>query len=402
MRSKLPLLVLFAVAATAGSAAVVLLESVGVILSRPANVNPHTAATAALDLAPATELTPADEPAKTLSFSRLAFVTPDLLPLRRETFNDLTGDPTVSQVDNQEDTSADGAWTEGTIVDAEADPAPVTSFDWGAATRIDRTAAVLSHVAAARTAANTATLPVVRIAYAPAERMPPFAPLTGRGQRSAPLAARLAQISPAASSRLAEKFLAAGAAWPPAEATFLALKDTRALELYGRSVGGAWTFVHRYKVLAASGGSGPKLRKGDRQVPEGIYKISYLNPESRYHVSMRLNYPNAFDRQKAVAEGRKELGGDIMIHGKALSAGCLAMGDEAAEELFVLADRVGLAHVKVVIVPADFRRDGLQPPKPGAPAWLGQLYAELATEMSAYKAPPAPSIATSLLSAFWK
>jgi hypothetical protein len=36
-------------------------------------------------------------------------------------------------------------------------------------------------------------------------------------------------------------------------------------------------------------------------------------------------------------DGRKNLGSNIMIHGKNCSVGCLAMGDEAAEELFVLA-----------------------------------------------------------------
>jgi hypothetical protein len=38
-----------------------------------------------------------------------------------------------------------------------------------------------------------------------------------------------------------------------------------------------------------------------------------------------------------------------MIHGKDGSVGCLAMGDPAIEELFVLADRVGIANVEVVL-----------------------------------------------------
>ena len=365
MRPRLPLLVLFAVAATASSGAVVLLEAAGVILEHPAQEPPRETVALA-------ETVPAGETSASQAVARLAFVTPDALPLRLETFDDHKVDPADDQADN----SADGAWTEASIIEAEEDPAPETSSDWGVATQVQRDAAMPPPVPAPRTAKNTAALPVVKVALAPGDSvapaipMPAATPLSSGGVRSAPLAARLAKISPAASSRLMEKFLAAGAVWPPTDATFVAIKDTRALELYARAAGGAWTFIHSYKVLAASGGTGPKLKKGDTQVPEGIYKISFLNPESRYHVSMRLNYPNAFDRQMAAAEGRKDLGGDIMIHGKALSAGCLAVGDEAAEELFVLADKVGLAHVKVVIAPADFRRDGLPPPKPGTPAWL--------------------------------
>src|SRR5690606_11750698 len=157
--------------------------------------------------------------------------------------------------------------------------------------------------------------------------------------------------------------------------------DEKAVELYARPEGGTWKLVHRYPVLAASGKAGPKLEQGDRQVPEGIYSISYLNPASRYHVSLRVNYPNAFDRQMAAKDKRKNLGGDIMIHGKAVSAGCIAVGDEAAEELFVLAANVGLNNVKVVIAPSDFRRNGLPPADPAQPEWVPGLYAQVAAAM---------------------
>ena len=101
--------------------------------------------------------------------------------------------------------------------------------------------------------------------------------------------------------------------------SLVAIKDEKILELYARSADGTWKFVYRYTVLAASGGMGPKLKQGDKQVPEGVYAISLLNPNSRYHVSLRVNYPNAFDREMAAADGRENLGGDIMIHGKAAS-----------------------------------------------------------------------------------
>ncbi|MBU2582949.1 MAG: L,D-transpeptidase family protein [Alphaproteobacteria bacterium] len=206
---------------------------------------------------------------------------------------------------------------------------------------------------------------------------------------------RLAEISPAARGRLAARFAKAKAAWPPAEVAYVAIKDQRALEVYARVENGEWIFVHSYKVLAASGRTGPKLLRGDKQVPEGVYSISYLNPNSAFHVSMRVNYPNAFDRSKAKMDGRKDLGGDIMIHGKNASAGCLAMGDPAAEELFVLAAEVDRKNVKVVIAPTDFRK----PQKvsfTNGPSWTPELYSEIASAMSEFKRPPEASLLTLL------
>jgi len=210
--------------------------------------------------------------------------------------------------------------------------------------------------------------------------------------QSAALTKRLAEISPGANARLVRKFEAAEAPWPPHEIALVAIKDEKFLELFARPENGEWKFIHRYPVLAASGGPGPKLRQGDKQVPEGIYGISFLNPNSRYHVSLRVNYPNAFDRQMAEAEGRTKLGGDIMIHGKAVSAGCLAVGDPAAEELFVLAANVGIENIKVIIAPTDFRRRDLPTVEAGQPKWLPKLYTEIAAAMSEFKSPPRISL----------
>lgn len=216
-------------------------------------------------------------------------------------------------------------------------------------------------------------------------------------RRYSSLSQRLSEIGPAATKRIEAKFEAAKVSWPPAEIALVAIKDQKHLELHARSQGGAWTFVHSYRVLAASGRNGPKLIRGDKQVPEGVYNISLLNPNSRYHVSMRVSYPNAFDRKMARKDGRKDLGGDIMIHGKRSSAGCLAMGDEAAEELFVVAAEIGVTNIKVVIAPTDFRHNGIPSVSSDQPAWLSGLYKEVAAEMAQYKAPP-PSAGSSLMS----
>jgi murein L,D-transpeptidase YafK len=134
----------------------------------------------------------------------------------------------------------------------------------------------------------------------------------------------------------------------------LCLKDERRLEVYA-AADDAFRRLVVYPVRAASGTLGPKLREGDRQVPEGVYAVESLNPNSRYHAALRVGYPGAFDRHTAAPEDRSRLGGDIMIHGGAASVGCLAMGDPAAEDLFVLAAAVGVENVSVVIAPVDLR-----------------------------------------------
>jgi hypothetical protein len=237
-----------------------------------------------------------------------------------------------------------------------------------------------------------------RFTLLPSLRLPWMTPKPQARPKTYTLKTRLAEISPAASFRLAAKFEAAKAPWPPAEIALIAIKDEKKLELHARPAGGSWKLVHRYKVLAASGGTGPKLRQGDKQVPEGLYSISFLNPNSAYHVSMRVNYPNAFDKQMALKDGRKDLGGDIMIHGKNLSAGCLAMGDEAVEELFVLAAQTGLSNVKLIIAPTDFRENGVPTVDASKPEWLPKLYTEVATAMADFKQPKP----TGLLSFFTK
>jgi hypothetical protein len=173
----------------------------------------------------------------------------------------------------------------------------------------------------------------------------------------------LAAIGSPVDKRLRPVFAKAGVAYPPPRLALLAFKREKRLELHAADVSGRFQFVRAYPILAASGEAGPKNREGDHQVPEGFYRIELLNPNSRYHLSLRVNYPNDEDRARAAAEDRDPagLGGDIMIHGGAASAGCLAMGDPAAEDLFVLAARTGLDHIELLIFPRDFRREPLGP-----------------------------------------
>ena len=133
----------------------------------------------------------------------------------------------------------------------------------------------------------------------------------------------------------------------------VALKSERELRAYARDGSAATHLVKTWHILAASGGSGPKLCEGDSQVPEGIYRIESLNPNSRFHVGLRVGYPNEDDLVQAKADGRDlgALGGDIMIHGSDVSIGCLAIGDAAIEEVFVLTARTGVSRVEVLLCP---------------------------------------------------
>lgn len=196
-----------------------------------------------------------------------------------------------------------------------------------------------------------------------------------RGERS--VADRVAQYGPAARARWRSWFARAGVAYPPHNVTLLVLKDAGELVLYAPARDGRLRAVRRMLVVAMSGHAGPKLREGDRQVPEGMYRIESLNPNSLYHLALRLDYPNDDDRERAREDGRTQLGGDIMIHGSTGSVGCLAMGDEGAEDLFVLAADTGFERLRVWIAPTDFRRNATWRPPPGLPSWVEVRYATL-------------------------
>ena len=120
-------------------------------------------------------------------------------------------------------------------------------------------------------------------------------------------------------------------------------------------------------------------------MPEGVYRVSLLNPNSSYHLSLKLDYPNAFDRRQARAEGRTELGGDIFVHGRAVSIGCVAVGDPGIEEIFVMAAEAGHARLRAILAPYDFRRR--PPPAETQPAWLAGLYRDVERELRAYRSP---------------
>lgn len=191
---------------------------------------------------------------------------------------------------------------------------------------------------------------------------------------------RLLKYGPAARARWLSYFEKASIPYPPDEVALITFKDEKRMLVYGSVSSNSWKYIREYRILAASGELGPKLREGDRQVPEGVYQIESLNPNSQFHLSLRVGYPNDFDREQGARDGRRTLGGDIMIHGSAVSIGCLAMGDEAAEDLFVLAADTGVRKVTAIISPIDFRT-GRTTSTNTLPNWTGQLYGLIAQRL---------------------
>ena len=85
---------------------------------------------------------------------------------------------------------------------------------------------------------------------------------------------------------------------------------------------------------------GHKRQQGDRRTPEGDYRITYRNDRSRFHLSLRISYPNEADRRQAAARG-VDPGGDIMIHGATppgsrtdWTEGCIAVTNAEMEAVW--------------------------------------------------------------------
>ena len=110
--------------------------------------------------------------------------------------------------------------------------------------------------------------------------------------------------------------------------------------------------IKDFPICEISGNIGPKRRSGDLQVPEGFYRISDLNPFSKYYLSMQINYPNASDSIRGV---KGHLGNLIFIHGACESSGCIAITDDKIKELYVYcieAYNSGQENIEMTIFPA--------------------------------------------------
>lgn len=184
--------------------------------------------------------------------------------------------------------------------------------------------------------------------------------------------------------RLTPYFLAANLHYPPKKIALLTFKEKKQMELWASENNTNWQHIRNYPLTAYSGNKGPKLKRNDGQIPEGIYQITHFNPFSSQHLSLMLNYPNSFDKIQAKTDGRYDLGDNIFIHGKEKSVGCLAIGDRAIDDIFVLVKKVGKENTTVIIAPQDFRvKKNINFAKT-APKWLPTLYQRLKAELNLF------------------
>lgn len=119
-------------------------------------------------------------------------------------------------------------------------------------------------------------------------------------------------------------------------------KSERRLELWSRGKA-----ANVYSIALGGNPVDPKRCEGDGRTPEGRYRISGRNPNTAYHRSLRISYPDAADRRDARRLGCLP-GGDVMIHGLApgfgwlgaahrlrdWTRGCIAVTDGEIEELW--------------------------------------------------------------------
>ncbi len=117
--------------------------------------------------------------------------------------------------------------------------------------------------------------------------------------------------------------------------------------------------VKSYRMISGAA-AGDKEKEGDKRTPEGVFHVVVRNPESKYVLSLGLDYPNAEDADRGFKAGlidlkqhdaiitaitrchqppwNTRLGGEIMIHGakgdRPGTLGCVAMDDNAIRELY--------------------------------------------------------------------
>jgi murein L,D-transpeptidase YafK len=147
-------------------------------------------------------------------------------------------------------------------------------------------------------------------------------------------------------------------------------KEESELEVWKQRDDGTFHHFRTYPICTWSGDLGPKVSEGDKQAPEGFYAVPrhQMNPNSQFHLSFNLGFPNAYDR----SHGRT--GSALMVHGKCKSAGCYAITDTWVEEVYALGREAfigGQGNIDVHIFP--FRMTdshmALHASSPHAPFW---------------------------------
>lgn len=151
------------------------------------------------------------------------------------------------------------------------------------------------------------------------------------------------------------EFVNANFSWPPKNVYLRVFKFERQLEVWVNYADSAeFQLLKTFKICMISGKLGPKRKEGDLQVPEGFYVIDEYRPNSTYHMSLGINYPNESDR---ALSRNKNLGGNIYIHGACVSIGCIAFDNPTIEKIYAItaaAHSGGQRDIPVHIFPVNY------------------------------------------------
>ncbi|WP_342069401.1 L,D-transpeptidase family protein [Yoonia algicola] len=125
------------------------------------------------------------------------------------------------------------------------------------------------------------------------------------------------------------------------------LKERREMQLLNNR-----TLLKSYKIDLGFSPAGHKTQEGDGRTPEGGYRIDRRNPNSRFHLSLGISYPDANDLAYAQAKGI-DPGGDIFIHGTPQrwmgtpdwTWGCIAVTNEEMDEVYAMVNTGTLIYI---------------------------------------------------------
>jgi murein L,D-transpeptidase YafK len=131
-------------------------------------------------------------------------------------------------------------------------------------------------------------------------------------------------------------------------------KSKRLMELRKRG-----KTIREYRISLGKNPEGPKLMKGDKKTPEGLYVLDWRNGKSYYHRSIHISYPNAIDMLRAEEMGVNP-GNMIMIHGippsynhaanilkhRDWTSGCIAVNNSEIDEIWNLVNDGTMIYIK--------------------------------------------------------
>lgn len=176
--------------------------------------------------------------------------------------------------------------------------------------------------------------------------------------------ARVAQALQKKEASLLQNLERVGIRWEQGfDIYFRAFKKEAVMEVWVKNKGeSAYTLLTQWAFCSSVGFLGPKTEQGDRQIPEGFYRISELNPLSDYHLSLKINYPNLAD---SIRSKGKNPGGQIYVHGGCETVGCIPLSDSIIEDAYLLcvlaaSGQSGLPEIPVHIFPTHLQPDNFK------------------------------------------